>query len=686
MANNTVIVSILAETSKFKKELDGAGNATGGFTSGMKGLAVAGAAAFAAVGVAAGAWAISSFKAVAEVERLNAQTAAAIKSTGAAAGRSVEQLNSTADAIERLTGIEAESVANAQNMLLTFTQIKGDNFDAATKAATDLSVAMGSDMQSAATLVGKALNDPIKGIGALSKVGVQLTEDQKAMIASMVEVGDVAGAQGVILGELNTQFGGSAEAFGNTFLGAMEKVKNSFGNIGETLVQGLLPGATAVLLKINDIFLAIGDSPALQAAGEAIGNFVSNLFNAESPIGGFVKQIIDLWTQFSPLALLFNAILPILPVLGAAFADIAKTIGGGLSDVLKQLAPLLPPLLKSLGSLASTLVTGLFTAIKPLLPVINQLAGVLVGVLGQALVALVPFITSLAGVLGNVLGKVFELLAPVIATLAGVLAKILPVIMPVIEAVLGLLTPILGLLTPILDLIVALLEPILGLISPLLEVVGVIVQALLPVISFLADALGVVIGVIATVIQFFVNLVTGGNKMKDGIATVFNTVVSFISGIPGKIVGYFNTLYTSFLSIGSNIVNGIINGVNSVISKVWTLLTDIGKKITKTFKDILGIKSPSRVFRELGIQTLAGLQQGLERTAGIQGAMVDLGNLVTDSFSPDLTYTSVGTLGGSSFGGGNNYNVTVQAIAPNAEVGRAVVEAISDYERNGGTR
>jgi len=71
--------------------------------------------------------------------------------------------------LEKLTGIEAEVIQEGQNMLLTFTNIKGTQFDEATEAALNLSVALGKDMQSSAMLVGKALNDPVGGISALSR-------------------------------------------------------------------------------------------------------------------------------------------------------------------------------------------------------------------------------------------------------------------------------------------------------------------------------------------------------------------------------------------------------------------------------------------------------------------------------------------------------------------------------------
>jgi hypothetical protein len=79
--------------------------------------------------------------------------------------------------------------------------------------------------------VGKALNDPIKGVTALGRAGVQFTAQQKEQIAALVESGDVAGAQTIILQELETQFGGAAEAAAN--VDPYTQLANEVGNLSE---------------------------------------------------------------------------------------------------------------------------------------------------------------------------------------------------------------------------------------------------------------------------------------------------------------------------------------------------------------------------------------------------------------------------------------------------------------------
>lgn len=260
MSSQQVIVSVLADTKRFTTAMNNLGDTTGfnKLAAGAKKVGKAVAVATVAVGVMTVAWAAESVKSLARIEQIAAQTDAALKSTGGAAGRTRDQIDALAGSIEDMSGVEAESVTQGQNLLLTFTNIKGTNFDRATSTMTDMAVALnkgnivGVDMSATATQLGKALNDPVKGITALSKVGVTFTEDQKKMIKTMVETGDAAGAQTVILDELAKEFGGSAAAAGETTIGKWERVKHAFGTLGETIFAKLLPivsNFTSFLLK-----------------------------------------------------------------------------------------------------------------------------------------------------------------------------------------------------------------------------------------------------------------------------------------------------------------------------------------------------------------------------------------------------------------------------------------------------
>lgn len=181
-------------------------------------------------------------------EVLQKKTAQVIKSTGNEAHVSVKGIQALAGELESLSGVDEELIITSQNVLLTFTNIKNVGkdkiFDQATRSALDMSVALGTDLQGASIQVGKALNDPIKGVSALSKVGVSFTEGQKKTIKSLVESGKTMDAQKLILKELNKEFGGQAKAAGETFAGSWARAQDALADTGRAIGQEILPKLT----------------------------------------------------------------------------------------------------------------------------------------------------------------------------------------------------------------------------------------------------------------------------------------------------------------------------------------------------------------------------------------------------------------------------------------------------------
>ena len=148
--------------------------------------------------------------------KAEAKVAQAIKQTGGAAKLSYTELRDEADKLKGLTLFDDDKILNdATAQLLTFTNIAGDNFKRAQIAAMNLSTVLDGDLKSASIQVGKALNDPVMGLKALSRSGVQFSAEQTALIKSLAETNHLAEAQTIILNELDHQYGGQAEAAAN---------------------------------------------------------------------------------------------------------------------------------------------------------------------------------------------------------------------------------------------------------------------------------------------------------------------------------------------------------------------------------------------------------------------------------------------------------------------------------------
>lgn len=237
------------------------------------GLAIGGAVV-AGVGVAALAFKKYIANSI-EAEKVQAQLAQRIKSTGMAAGLAIGDLNKMADALQAATTFDDESIGKAQAVLLTFTKVGKESFGRATEAILDMSTALGKDLQSSALQVGKALNDPVKGVRALGEAGVQFTQSQKDTIKALVETGDVARAQSLILKELETQMGGSARAARDTLGGAIDALKNSFNN----LLEGEAGGLRGTKDAVNNLNAQLND-PGLKAGIDSMASGLISIANA----------------------------------------------------------------------------------------------------------------------------------------------------------------------------------------------------------------------------------------------------------------------------------------------------------------------------------------------------------------------------------------------------------------------
>lgn len=298
MAKKNAVLNIIfgADTKELDKALQGVSkrlrSTADDLTSLGKSLSLGLTAPIVAFGALATKNAVESAKAIAQVE-------AAVKSTGGAAGRSVDQLAEMAEGLQRISLYDDDEILKQVTAnLLTFTKITGTQFDKAQVAILNLSTRLGTDLTSASVQVGKALNDPIKGVTALGRAGVQFTAQQKEQIEALVEAGDVAAAQTIILGELETQFGGAAEAAANA--DPYTQMANQLGNLSESF------GAI-----INEALIPV--IGFLQKVVDRIGNLSDGTKKAIVVIGGLLAVI-------GPLAIGVGALI-------SAYTSVRSALG-----------------------------------------------------------------------------------------------------------------------------------------------------------------------------------------------------------------------------------------------------------------------------------------------------------------------------------------------------------------------
>ena len=312
---NDLIVTIGAQTKQFDKALGSSMKKMQRFGMNTKKLGKSMTMGLTAPIAALGFTAVKAFdqqaKAIAQVE-------AGLKSTGATVGYTSKQLQQMASDLQTKTIFgDEEILKDATSQLLTFTNIAGDQFARTQSVALDLATRLDGDLKSASIQLGKALNDPIANLSALSRSGIQFSEDQKQVIKSLTESGRLAEAQTVILDELEKQYGGSAEAAAKAGTGGLKQLANSFGDLqeefGKIIMEFLPPvidGLKNMLAAFQNLspqvkkFLVIGGGiaaalgPLLIILPTLIQGFMALL----SPVGLVIAAVVGLGIAIVPFA------------------------------------------------------------------------------------------------------------------------------------------------------------------------------------------------------------------------------------------------------------------------------------------------------------------------------------------------------------------------------------------------
>jgi phage-related protein len=242
-------------------------------------------------------------KAFADSEKASAQLEAVLKSTGGAAGMTADELKKLASGFQQTTAYEDDAVVAAEALMLTFVNVSKDIFPQAMEAVLDVSTALGTDLQSSVLMVGKALNDPIVGMTALTRSGIQFSEQQKDVIKYLMETGQGMEAQKIVLAELAKQMGGSARAELQTFSGQLAQMKNQLGDMAENIGASLMPVLRSMMETVKPIIGSIGEwitqNPELVATIATFGGALGVLMVGLGPllialpviVGGFAALL-----------------------------------------------------------------------------------------------------------------------------------------------------------------------------------------------------------------------------------------------------------------------------------------------------------------------------------------------------------------------------------------------------------
>ena len=307
---------------------------------------------------------------VMEDDKALANLSSTLKSTGNAANITANGFFEYANELQAATGVGADQITQGAALLGTFKNIRNevgkgnDIFNRTTVAALNLSKKGFGSLESANKMLGKALNDPIAGITALSRAGVTFTEGQKKTIASLVASGKTLKAQKIILKEVESQVGGTAKAFGETTAGKIERGKRAFEELQKSLAKALLPAiemfaglltkVSGFLQKNEGVVKVVAVAIGALSAAILILNAVMKIQNAimlASPwawialaIAGVVTAVIAVEAKFGIFSKTFRALWDHIGPITSTALDGLKLAFEAVKGALQSVKDVLDPL------------------------------------------------------------------------------------------------------------------------------------------------------------------------------------------------------------------------------------------------------------------------------------------------------------------------------------------------------
>ncbi len=479
-----------------------------------------------------------------------AQTEAVVTSTGGAAGRSATELANLAGALSAANGqsiFSDDAILGAENVLATFTQIKGASFDDATQAILDISQAMGQDLQSSAVQVGKALNDPMAGVSALSRVGVTFSDDQKAVIESLQMTGDMAGAQAIIIAELNKEFGGSAAAAVDTYAGQMTVLSEQFNDVKQNVGEALLP-----ILERLSSFAVEKLVPAVDTLASAFVAWVDSVdwVGLESLLGDVFTGISDAITSVD---------------WDATFA----MIGQGIEWVMLTAGDLKVTFDQVIGAIM-TQVNGFWAVVGPIW-------AQFVEVLNQAWTELQPLGAVFAEAMGEIsaqgeaMAPIGEYIGNIVKAMLNVVGNLITVLVPVIKFVF--------------PLIVAYVQDVITGFMNLYNAINYVFSGQLQkdIGKWWDDTITKITGSITTVIDkakqmgkdIMRGVIDGVESMADKLRNAFSAIVNGAVDWLKKLLGIASPSKVLAEAVDVPMMQGIITGVQSGVPAMQRALTDV---------------------------------------------------------------------------------------------------------------
>lgn len=451
----------------------------------------------------------------------------------------------------------------------------------------------------------------------------------------IVELASSAVGQGTIISGIAAVI---ATAFGGNILSAISAVKLAVSGIG---------------IAFSGIGTAV--NTALGGGGllSLLTPIKTSLVGMVSPVGLVAAGVIALGAAFAYAmatdSSFASAIMNTVTAIGTSLAPIITTVGQAIQQIATSVLPVIMSMVQQLAPVLAQIVSVVLQVVAAVAPLVTQLVSILVPVITQ----IITTVTQLAQ-------AVLPIVVTVLTTLMGIISAVLPVISNILSVVLNVISVVTTVITTIVSVVTAGITTVIGIISMVASVIGTVVTTVVTVFGTIAATItgvmstisSVISGAVNGVISFFGSMVSsvgsGVNSLFSTISSIFNsissTVINFanaamngavsafnalssgvgsiissllstVTSIPSQIMGVFSGAASWLYSAGGNIIQGLINGITGAIDGAISAVTSAVGSVIDGAKSALGIASPSKVFKQIGVFVDEGFAQGIQKMA-----------------------------------------------------------------------
>lgn len=435
------------------------------------------------------------------------------------------------------------------------------------------------------------------------------------------------------------------------FQDSLTTLQNTASGLGKSLTATMLPSLTQVMDGISMLFA--GESGADEVIANGVNAMVESFSSLIPKFTRIITQLAGpLLSGASDLIIsladaMLGAIPQLLPVLSSIMSKLASSMLVLMPKFLEVGMGILIAMVQGIGNLAPTLIPEIVSTITDMMTILFSNADTLVDVavvmiqgLSDGIITAIPILLE---ALPTVIGAFYSFFENSYASVLEIITIILQLIAKAIPLVINTLVKIMP------EIVVAIAN---ALTSSGPEIAVAFVELFLTFLSVLPQIEADIISQMPTVISAFVEGFKNGwpeiqESAMNSFAVMMNgfynsenlkNLKENIDRIIQSFKDNFGAKFEEFKSIGSNIIQGLIDGIKGMWSSVVGTVSDIANGISDAFKNFFGIHSPSKLFYSYGEFLDEGLADGINASADVVGdAMNGLATDMNSNISTEVT-------------------------------------------------